>query len=879
LFEQVIDLPVEQRKQYIQDYCGDHEALYRLSCELIDSFEAMQDSTLNVDDQLVHNILADRIDANDAKAQNSALLDDSAVISESLNNYQLIKKIGEGGMGSVYLARRHGENFEQTVAIKVLRGGLKSELARERFHQERQILARLDHPSITRLIDGGSLNDGRPYLVMAYTPGIPITEYCQQQGQKLEQRLRLFMKLAEAISHAHQNLIIHRDIKPPNVLVANNGEIRLLDFGIAKLQQDEQLDTRTGMMVLTPEYASPEHISGKPVSVASDVYSLGVLLYELLCGVRPFNWRDHTPGEYEQLVQNTEPPPPSRVAVEEKSAEIAASMAVTVSTLKRQLQGELDNILLKALQSDTQQRYHSVAEFSDDIRRYLDGEAVLAHPPGLLYKSSKFISRYRYAVVAAFSIFAMLTVFGLYSYIQSQRLSVQAAELAEQRDQALREQQRAETISDFLVDSFTQADPTKTLGKSLTADQILEATVSRLTRNAYPDPELHAKLILSIAEVYEGLGLPEKASELVENLDIELISNRTKTTVLQQQAKLISSNGDHEHAIHLIEEALSLANQPDSALTSVELNQLILFKAILVDELGDYETAEHMLKNLIQEIELEQDAEFYLSACHRHADLLVYRSMSLEKGISNLSHCIKSVEESGLGTNLDWIISVSKISLAKYYRRNKNLEQAAELTQNALNLRLGIFGPNHITPTSTMINMGSIEYARKNYRTALDYYQQALTVQNKYYGEDSFRTSSLNHNISLTSHRLGRLESAQAHSQKAIENFRLADRHEHNNMAFYQNQLADVLIDMGQLAQAEAAVQSSIDILEKINYPKGRQLAKSRARLAQVYYEQSRFSEAQVLLNLAIPVLQKHYPDSDKTRQSAQQLLELLLGV
>jgi non-specific serine/threonine protein kinase/serine/threonine-protein kinase len=313
--------------------------------------------------------------------------------------YAIVRELGRGGMGAVYLAQRADGAFEKQVAIKVLKRGTDTDEVLRRFQSEREILARLNHPNIAGLLDAGTTDDGLPYFVMDYVDGKPITRYADEHGLSLTERLNLFRVVCSAVGYAHQNLIIHRDLKPNNVLVTNEGEVKLLDFGIAKLMQQvesEQLDvTVTMLRVMTPEYASPEQVKGEPVTTVSDVYSLGVFLYELLTGERPYKFTRRTPDVITKAICEQEPERPSTAvarATPKSKFEIRDS---------KTLRGDLDNIVLKALRKEPERRYRSVDQFSGDIRRHLEGLPVQARQDTAAYRASKFVQRHKLGVVAA----------------------------------------------------------------------------------------------------------------------------------------------------------------------------------------------------------------------------------------------------------------------------------------------------------------------------------------------------------------------------------------------------------------------------------------------------------------------------------------------
>ena len=342
-----------------------------------------------------------------------------AVTGQRIGSYQIIRELGRGGMGSVYLAARADESFDKQVALKLIKRGMDSDAIIKRFVMERQILANLDHPNIARLIDGGTTEDGLPYFVLEYVEGMTITRYCDQHKLNTIERVKLFRQVCAAVLFAHQNLIVHRDIKPRNIIVTEDGTPKLLDFGIAKILSADRASSVEGTAtigrLLTPEYASPEELRGLSITTSSDVYSLGVVLYELLSGHRPFSFENRLPEDVARIITESQPIKPSAVITRTRDARrtddaeqvsltpevISRTRDGSVDKLRRRLVGDLDNIVLKALRNEPERRYASVQEFSEDLRRHLEGLPVLARPDTLSYRTSKFITRHKVGVAAA----------------------------------------------------------------------------------------------------------------------------------------------------------------------------------------------------------------------------------------------------------------------------------------------------------------------------------------------------------------------------------------------------------------------------------------------------------------------------------------------
>lgn len=382
IFQQAADLTAVQREAFLVKECGSDLEL-RHEVESLLGYDGVAPTHL---DEVIR-------DAAAKVAQEHS----SSVAGQRIGPYELIRPIGKGGMGSVYLAVRADDTFRKQVALKVVKRGMDTDFVLSRFRHERQILAALEHPNIARLLDGGATNDGLPFFVMEYVEGKPITTYCRERKTPLAEKVRMFRQVCSAVTAAHQNLVVHRDIKPGNILVTEEGVPKLLDFGIAKMLHGDIsttsiTQTMTGMRMLTPDYASPEQIRGEAITTATDVYSLGVLLYELLTGRAPYTFPSGSILEVQRVICETEPPPPSAVGGE----------------LRRQLQGDLDNIVLMAMRKEPARRYVSVNQLSEDLRRYEEGLPVVARKDTVLYRTSKFVRRHQVTVLAGILLFLTL---------------------------------------------------------------------------------------------------------------------------------------------------------------------------------------------------------------------------------------------------------------------------------------------------------------------------------------------------------------------------------------------------------------------------------------------------------------------------------------
>ena len=425
IFYPALDLPENERLDFVKEKCGDDDTLFEEIKVLIASSEQnttfIEKPVFAVSELVV------------AKEKRN-------LIGRQIGAYKIEKEIGRGGMGAVYLASRADKEFEKKVAVKLIKRGLDTDEIIKRFRNERQILAGLDHTNITRLIDGGATDDGLPYLVMDYVEGKPLTKYAEAKELTINERLKLFLQICSAVRYAHQNLIIHRDLKPSNILVTNDGVPKLLDFGIAKLidEANEETFHNTLTRVMTPEYASPEQVQGKPITTASDVYSLGVILYELLTGERPYKVKSKSADEISKIITDTSPTRPSDVlrrGEEEKRRKgdgereiISFSPLLPFSS--SQLKGDLDNIVLMAMRKEPERRYSSVEQFAGDIQRFLDGLPVIAQEDTFSYRASKFIARNKTGVAAGIGIAASL-VAGIIATSRQSRIAKKERDIAQ----------------------------------------------------------------------------------------------------------------------------------------------------------------------------------------------------------------------------------------------------------------------------------------------------------------------------------------------------------------------------------------------------------------------------------------------------------------
>lgn len=519
VFDAALDLPAHQRHAYVEQACAADTVL-----------------RATVQGLLLAHERADQFLAAPAAEIAMPLLGGlGPPLPARVGPFRIMREIGHGGMGIVYLAERDDGQFRQCVALKLVRGEIGGDYLVRRFLEERQILASLEHPGIARLVDGGVTPEGLPYFAMEYVEGEPVDRYCDRYRMSIDKRLQLFLEVCEAVQYAHRNLVVHRDLKPSNILVTEpataerSGRVKLLDFGIAKLlpangKVKGAALTQPGARLMTPEYASPEQIRGEAVTTASDVYALGVLLYELLTGCHPARAPGRTPREIERRILDEEPERPSAVVTRSSLAprEFADEGATTACPevratargsrprhLRRRLRGDLDTIVMQALRKEPERRYATAEQLADDLRRYFSSVPVSARRDRRGYRAAKFIRRNRLAVTVGFAIMLLIMASSAVAVVQAARLRAQAERIAQ-------ENQTAEQVTGLLIELFNTSEPGTARGQTVTARELLDRGAERVERELAGQPEVQARMLDAIGLAYGGLGVYDPAENLLE---------------------------------------------------------------------------------------------------------------------------------------------------------------------------------------------------------------------------------------------------------------------------------------------------------------------------------------------------------------------------
>jgi serine/threonine-protein kinase len=734
--------------------------------------------------------------------------------------YRIVREIGRGGMGSVYLAERADEEFERRVALKVIRRGMDSEEIVRRFRSERQILAHLDHENIAKLLDGGTTEDGRPYFVMEYVEGRPIDEECDARKLSIRRRLELFQQVCSAVHFAHQNLVVHRDLKPGNILVTSAGVPKLLDFGIAKLLSPDQPFTLVDLRPMTPEYASPEQVRGEAITTASDVYSLGVLLYSLLTGRRPYRPSTGDPQSLAKAICEQNPPRPSSVIGKAEEME-GATRDGDARVLRRQLAGDLDNIVLKAMHKEPQRRYASVDQLSNDIGRHLQGLPVVARKDTLGYRAAKFVGRYKVGTSLAALILLLIVGSGIVVTILWRR--------------AESEKTRAETVNAFLDDLFSSSNPSKSQGETITVREMLDRGVQKINATLKDQPEERAALMSTMGRSYRSLGFYEPARQLLEtslSLRRQRFGDEHPLVVqsMHNLAFLLHETGKYDDAESLTRKALEIQRRLGETRTLDYAAGLSNLGAILEDQ-----------------EQLDEAEAFYKES------LAIKRSLP-------------DIDEADIAPSLN--------NLGKLYSKRGNYADAEKNLQEALAINRKV-SPDRPDPdlAGNINNLASTLEDRGDLAKAETLYRQSLEMRRKLYGARHSSVAAALNNLAHVLTAEGQAAAAEPLYREAVSMAEETLGKEHPNRGVMLRNLASVLVLLGKASECEAKAHEALAIFRSFQKAPWR-VADAESVLGSCLAAQGRFSEAEPLLLRSLPVLRK---DSHPTyaSEAAQRIVAL----
>jgi serine/threonine-protein kinase len=811
IFLQAAELPTGERTAFLDRECaGDTDVRQRVESMLVHDDDGIDDMSGPVADAARAVFVAPEPDRG-----------------SQIGPYRLDREIGRGGMGTVHLAYRADDEYRKQVAIKVMRAGSGDPEMLRRFRAERQILASLEHPFIARLIDGGTTDDGSPYVVMDYVEGEPIDAYCDRVEMSIGDRLQIFRKVCAAVHYAHQNLIVHRDLKPANILVTSDGNPRLLDFGIAKLLQPESFSesvavTSTEMRLLTPEYASPEQVKGESVTTATDVYALGVLLHHLLSGGMPYRLKTRTAGELERVICDQEPVRPSAAvsrgagdAGASEESETARVRATTPDKLGRRLAGDLDLITLRALNKEPERRYASAEQLSNDVRRHLDGHPIEARKDTWRYRTGKFVQRNPWGAAAAGVILVLILGSSVGFFLQARKIAGERDRALAAEAAARLEATTAVRVTDFLVQLFESSTPAQAQGREITAREVLDRGARRVRGELNEERDVQARLMTAMSDAYTSLG-------------------------------------HYQDALPLAEEALELRREkygedhPEYARALAGLGGVQMM-------LAEYEAAD---TQFARALELRRK---HLGPAHED----IVNSLNLignlrekqgryDEAIVFLSESVTKARE--LYGDRHETVATSLSNLGQALMMAGDYEEAEAVHREALAIRRELLGDLHPALAGSLNNLNHLLARVGRYDEARPFAEEVLALNKTLWGEDSINYAVALSGVSLTLKGLGRAAEAEPMERQALETLTTHLGEEHPLRLVTVNNLANLHHDQGELREAEALHRQALEIHTRIGGRRHPHTANSLANLSMLLWDMDDFDGAEPLMREVLEI-------------------------
>lgn len=854
IFHAAAELPQQERPAFLQRACGNDSEL-RLEVE----------SLLEQDDgtgTILRTVISKAADS----ASQWEIPD---LTGKSIGPYLITALIGRGGMAEVYRAVRADDQYKKQVAIKLIRQNFAASFLISRFRYERQILASLEHPCIARFLEGGTTEDGIPYLVMEYIDGEPVTDYCNKRDLPVRERLRLFRSVCDAVQYAHRNLVIHRDLKPNNILVTSEGVPKLLDFGIAKLMNPDLSDdlpagTITSVRLMTPEYASPEQVRGEQVTTAADVYSLGALLYELLTKERAHQFKTKSMPEIERVVCELEPERPSAAVLRTQRAEGAHGRS-DKKKLSREFARELDNIVLMAMQKDPQHRYPTAEQFAEDIGRYLDGHPVRARAQTVGYRAAKFVRRHRTAVTLVALLIGTLAGFAAL-------MAVQASRIAKERD-------RANEVTEFVVNLFEVSNPDEARGNNVKARELLDAGAIKIGKELQDQPEVQAALMDTIGRVYRNLGLYETSVPLLERaLEIRtrILGNKhvDVASTMNHLATAYKDVGKYDEAESLARKALAMRQQllgnehPDVAESASTLGEVL-------QDGGKFDDAEtfYRMALAIRQKHFGEEHEEVANSLNDLALLLKIKGQFQEA--EPLYRKTLAMRRKLLGNDHPSVAGALN-NLGRLLAEKGDYNEAELLLREAMESDLKVLGKDHPDRAIVMNNLALVYREKKEYDKAEKLYSEALVLRRKALGNEHRSVARNIYSLGVLLVEKGDYDRAEPLLLEAQRLWQKALPAGHPDHASVELALAKVRLARKDLKGAESLLEQALKIRIQV-YPSDHPgIATVKSALGECLVQQGDYARAEPLLLDAYRICSlKQGQNHQDTLQTANRLAAL----
>lgn len=808
--EEIVDnalaLPANDRDTFIREKCGTDTDLKNEVLDFLESIDASEGFLDDFGEAKTDLLLSMNFD-------NSIDSSPADLVGKIIGSYRLIEVIGSGGMGTVFRASRADGSYEQTVALKIIRKEFSSTNMQQLFKKERQILAGLNHDGIARLYDGGMTNSGLPYLVMEYVEGVPVDRYCDKNKLSLDERISLFKTVCDAVQHAHNNLVIHRDLKPENILVTESGKVKILDFGIATLQVSEKTepDSQLNSSFLTPRSAAPEQILGNPVTTETDIYLLGLLLFRLLAGIHPYEFKDKSLDEIKDFFLAK--PVPSVVSgfgqlPPSEQNEIAIKRTISLNGLKGKLKGDLESILLKALDSNPKKRYSSVGQFLDDLTLYKNLMPVSAHRGSLVYYSSKFINRH----------LVPLTTIAIVLVIISSLIIHYSNEVREERDIARFEADKSEEVTSFLLELFEANDPAYAQGEEITARIMLERGLER--SGSIQNGALEATMLTTIGDAFSRLSDFERArpilSEAIEK-NTRLFGGNSTETADAKFLMGISHADNHmwDLAMPYFEDAYNIyeANLDKS---HPKIARSLSRMAMAYTQLGEQDSAMIAAQQAYQMMKTNHSGsdQELIKTMREYAFVIYPDDPDLAKEI--LLDVISYFYESG--DTLNYMLARPYNGLGVLHVSQNNDSLALQYYKKALQVSHHTMGEDH--RFSRMVRMNQLRPLLNlgMFTEAEFHLQKNIEISTQVYGEDHWRTGSAYGAYALFKIRREDYETAEELLHENLLNFKTSIGPDHIWTAYTEGLMAANSRFMGNHSIADSLYSRHM-VTFKEDYP------------------------------------------------------------
>lgn len=866
LLSTILEQPLECRVAFLDQACGSDTAL-RLELEQLLREHDDTDPFLRPGGAF-GGALGDDLRA-------SLERDEGTIEGAIVGPYRIVCELGRGGMAVVYLASRADGGFDQEVALKLMKRGVDTDEVLSRFQQERQILASLTHPNIARLLDGGVAADGRPFFAMELVRGEPIDRFCEAHHLTVDERLDLCIAVGRAVQYAHRTLVVHRDLKPSNILVTVDRQVKLLDFGIAKLLDASETayhapPTRTSMRVMTPEYASPEQVRGEPITTGADVYQLGLLLFELLTGRKAQSLAGLAPAEAERLICEQDPPRPSIVARDMASPAAAPPGSILRWRRRSSAVGrELDEIVLTALRKEPDRRYGSVQQMVEDLERYRGGLPISVRGRSWKYRTSKFFKRHAAAVLVGAAIALILT--GVITFYSRQ--------LAAERDAAQREAATATSVAAFAVGLFDFNDPYGANKGDATAREMLERGAERIDKELAGQPSVQSRMMRHIGDLYRRRGQHAQALPLVERaLDIQRGTFGARSADVAQTLYVygvtLLEMGRFKEARTALEESLSISEERFGS-DHLEVANVLNMFAALHRHTGLLDDARRLYERTLAIQERKAGPDDQVVAMTLNNLGLVHTSLGNHAASRPLFERAVATHERHSGPDHSWLLAPVS-NLAEAYRYEKNYAAARPLMERAIAIAEKAFGPTHAnlaTAINSLANLlndtGDYEAARPLYDRAIQTYEQAL-------GRDHPNVSFPIRNLGNLHRALGEPREALKFYERALDIRVRAFGRVHPEVARALESVGAANLLLGNVRTAEPVLREALDVARK-TLPAGHMtIGDASVGLAWCLVEADRFDEAEPLLVEGYRILLDKRGESHAyTRTTRERLLTM----